>query len=340
MFGTRPGGCGEAEPHPTAEPRQIIYAGANETMKPLDSDHIRGNWASIALPINTDDSIDFPRLADQIDALIGMGVDGLYSNGTTAEFYNQTEAEFDRIQQLVAEKCEAAGMPFQIGVSAMNPRTSLERLQRVVGLRPGAVQVILPDWFPLTDAEAGAFLQRMSDAASPIGLVLYTPPHAKRRLSPADFGRLKAAVPALVGVKVAAGDAGWYAHMREHMQGLAVFVPGHMLATGIQHGAHGSYSNVACIHPGVAQRWYEQMLTDLPGALALEARIQTFMETHIHPYIVEQGYSNQAVDKLLVMIGGWGDLGTRLRWPYRWIPASEADRLRPTARHLLPEFFS
>ncbi len=63
------------------------------------------------------------------------------------------------------------------------------------------------------------------------------------------------------------------------------------------------------------------------------------MTSYIHPYITTQGYSNQAVDKLLIAIGGWADVGTRLRWPYRWVPEDDADRLRPVAREMLPELF-
>ncbi|WP_119070785.1 dihydrodipicolinate synthase family protein [Aggregatilinea lenta] len=308
-------------------------------MNPLRSDQIRGNWAALVLPIDADDRIDFARLADEIDVLVASGVDGLYSNGTTAEFYNQTEAEFDAIHALFAEKCAATGMPFQIGVSHMSPAISLERLRRVRDLHPGAVQVILPDWFPPTDAEAIAFLERMADASAPVGLVLYNPPHAKRKLQPEEIGRLADAVPALLGVKVAGGDADWYARMKAAAPDLSLFVAGHTLATGWGRGAHGAYSNVACLHPRAAQRWTDQMHTDLPAALELETRIQAFMRDCIHPFISDQGYSNQAVDKLLMAVGGWCDVGTRLRWPYRWIPLSEADRLRPIARDLLPEFF-
>lgn len=308
-------------------------------MQPLRSDQIRGNWAALVLPINPDDSIDYVRLADEIDILIGMGVDGVYSNGTTAEFYNQTETEFDRIHQIFAEKCNAAGMPFQIGVSHMSPVIALERLQRARDLAPGAVQVILPDWFPVTDAEAIAFLGRMSDVAAPVPLVLYNPPHAKRNLTPEEIGALKTAIPALVGVKVAGGDAEWYARMKQAAPDLSVFVAGHTLATGYELGASGAYSNVACLHPAGAQRWTDLMVTDLAAAQELETRIQRFMSEHIRPYIVEQGYANQAVDKLMVAIGGWADVGPRLRWPYRWIPEQEAERLRPVALDLMPELF-
>ncbi|RRB05040.1 dihydrodipicolinate synthase family protein [Larkinella rosea] len=307
--------------------------------KPLEAADIRGNWATLMLPIDDDESIHFARLADEIDALIGFGVDGIYSNGTAGEFYNQTETEFDRIHELLAQKCHAAGMPFQIGVSHMSPVLSLERLKRSLKWEPGAVQVILPDWFPTIEAEQIAFLRKMAAVSETVRLVLYNPPHAKVRLTPEEFGRLKDAVPQLVGVKVPGGSADWYAQMRQYMIKLSVFVPGHVLATGVREGAHGAYSNVACLHPQVAQDWYNLMQTDLETALEWEARIQQFMNEFIAPYITEHRYPNPACDKLLAVVGGWATVGSRLRWPYRFIPETEAGRVREAAQRLIPEFF-
>lgn len=309
-------------------------------MHPLRWNEIVGTWATVLLPLNDDDRIDFTRLAEEIDTLIGSGVSGLYSNGTAAEFYSQGEAEFDRISSLLAERCGAAGMPFQIGASHTSPQTSLERIRRSVCLKPGAFQVILPDWYPPTNAEAVACLARLAEAAHPISLVLYNPPHAKRVLTPAEFGALKQAVPALLGIKVADGDEAWYAAMREHCRELSIFVPGHHLASGFARGAAGSYSNVACLSPGGAQRWFRLMTTDPPRALEIERRIQSFLSQHILPFGKEQGYCNAALDKLLAAIGGWADIGTRLRWPYRFTAQAEADRLRPVARQLIPELFA
>ena len=307
-------------------------------MKPLAAGEIRGNWATLLLAWNGDDSLDLERVADEIDTLIGFGVNGIYAHGTAGEFHTLSEDEFDRVSALLAERCERAGMPFQIGVSHMSGQISLERLRRTVALTPSAFQVILPDWFPLNDAEAVAFLSRMAAAAEGIGLVLYNPPHAKRVLTPEEIGRLAHAVPSLVGVKVADGGAAWYEAMRAHMQSLSVFVPGHHLATGFSHGAHGAYSNVACLHPGAAQRWWGQMQTDLPGALEVETRLRDFMERHVAPFIVSESYCNGACDRLLALIGGWADIGSRMRWPYRSIPVEEAERLRAVVQQTLPEF--
>lgn len=290
------------------------------------------------MPVNKDNSINYTLLAEEIDILIGMQVNGIYSNGTAGEFYNQTEAEFQQINSLLAEKCNAAQMPFQVGCSHMSPQLSLERLRFALTLQPCAVQVILPDWFPPSMSECIHYLDVMADVAAPVGLVLYNPPHAKKRLSTVEFKQILDAGIPLAGCKVPGGDAAWYAAMKAAAPQLSIFVPGHHLATGFTLGAHGAYSNVACLHPRVAQQWYNTMHTDINKALELEQRIQRFMAEYIVPYISIQGFSNQAADKLLAAIGGWADIGTRLRWPYRGIDPQEVSCLRAACREILPEF--
>lgn len=309
-------------------------------MEPASNSDIRGTWGTLLLPIQSDDSICWTRLAGEIDSLIAAGVDGIYSNGTACEFHAQSEAEFDRIHHLLAEKCATACIAWQAGASHMCAQTSLDRVRRAAFLKPSAIQVILPDWYPVSDEEAVRFLARVAAEAAGVPLVLYNPPHAKRSLTPADFGILARAVPALAGVKVAHSGADWCSEFLRLAPGLALFVPGHELASGIMHGAHGAYSNVACLSPAGAVRWNRQMSSDPAGALDLEARIGQFFAEHVLPFRRERGISSPGLDKLLAAIGGWADVGTRLRWPYSWIPEVEAVRLRPAARERLPELFA
>jgi len=308
-------------------------------MKPLTSRQISGTWATLLLPINEDELIDFGRLGEDIDYLLTSGVDGIYAHGTAGEFYSLTEGEFDQINALMAEKCERAGRPFQIGAGHMSAQIMLERVRRAAQLKPGAIQVILPDWYPLNMEEAKAFFDRVAAVASPIGLVLYNPPHAKRYLQPEDFEQLSQAVPALVGVKVA-NEPQWYAELHRRVPGISMFVTGHHLATGLRAGGSGAYSNVACLHPAAAKRWNELMSSDYDAALVLEKKIIGFLDEFILPLRANGGYSNQALDKLLAAIGGWSKAGLRLRWPYRAVDASDAQRLRKSAKEWLPDFVS
>ncbi|MGK9168369.1 dihydrodipicolinate synthase family protein [Inquilinus limosus] len=301
---------------------------------------LRGNWATLLLPIADDDSIDFGRLAEEIDLLIAARVDGIYSNGTAGEFHNQTEREYAAIQTLLAERCRARGVPFVIGACQPDPSLARERVRLARDLGPAAIQVVLPDWWPVTEPEAVDFLALMAEAAGPVPLILYNPPHAKRVLAPEELGRLVRAVPAVAGIKLADGDDAWYAVAKQHLSGTALFVPGHHLATGMEHGvAAGAFSNVACLSPAGAQAWTDRMAVAIEAALDLERRICRFMDQHIVPFRSLHGYSNAALDKLLAAIGGWGPVGTRLRRPYRWIDEAEAMRLRPIARTMLPELF-
>lgn len=310
-------------------------------MQPLKPNQIHGNWATLLLTTDNQGSIDYAKLAYEIDILIASKPNGIYSNGTAGEFYTQTEEEFDRISRLLAVKCEATGVAFQIGVSHMSPQISLERLKRAKELKPSAFQVILPDWFPVTMEESVGFLQKMSEEAGEIGLVLYNPPHAKTILEPEQWSLIKREVPGLVALKVSdqGGNKTWYKKARTHSEGLSLFIPGHRLASGIQNGADGAYSNMACLNPFAAQEWYEQISDDIEAALELEQRINHFMKQFIEPLISEKNYSNHACDRFLAILGGWADIGETMRWPYRSVPVEYADQIRPKARDLIPEFF-
>lgn len=308
-------------------------------MNPLEAADIRGNWATLLLNIDAEQRIDVACLEDQIAYCAEHGVDGVYTNGTAGEFYAQSFDEFCAVSETVAAACNRLGTAFQLGASFPTAQESLRRVEFAARLKPGAIQVILPDWFPVDPETAVNFLARTAKAADGIGLVLYNPPHAKVRLDPQQLNDLVDKVPAIVGLKSAGGDAGWYAAMTPVLDRISVFIPGHFLASGVAQGAHGSYSNVACINPGAAQRWRRQIQSDPDGAMDLEKRIGQFMARVIQPLICDEGYPNHACDKFMAAMGGWCHIGPRLRWPYRWIGEDRIPAARVIAQELLPEFF-
>lgn len=310
-------------------------------MKAINYREIAGNWAILLLATGKDGTIDYKKLGDEIDILIASDPNGIYSNGTAGEFYTLTEKEFEKTSILLAAKCSSSKTPFQIGVSHPSPQISLQRLKRIKMLKPCAVQVILPDWFPVTLEEAVIFLQKMEEAANGISLVLYNPPHAKKQLNPENWAGLKKQVPSLEGLKVfdQNGDPKWYAELRKYSGGLSVFIPGHRLASGIKQGAHGAYSNMACLNPFAAQKWYNLIKKDLEAGLELESRINVFMKKFIEPLITVHHYPNHACDRFMAVLGGWADVGDKLRWPYKSVPREYADKIRKDAQTIVPEFF-
>ncbi|WP_099607861.1 dihydrodipicolinate synthase family protein [Vibrio coralliilyticus] len=296
---------------------------------------IRGNWATLLLPIENE-NINFDLLANQIDHYIEVGVDGIYSNGTAGEFYTQSELEFQQVSQLLAEKCHAAGIPFQIGASHCHPQDALARVEYAAALKPRAIQVILPDWFPCNTEVALTFLRKAQQVAQGVELILYNPPHAKVNLTAEQLNFLFDNVEGLVGFKLpritpeieAIGLA----------QKASIFVAGHFLATDARKGAKGAYSNVCCLNPAAAQRWTEDCFANSEQALELESRIQRFMEQEIAPYITEQGFSNAAVDKFMAAMGSWSQISSTMRFPFASIPDADLERKIAARNAILPEF--
>ncbi|MGW7679694.1 dihydrodipicolinate synthase family protein [Kribbella sp. NPDC054772] len=293
-------------------------------MRPLTANSLRGVWATLLLPLTADDSIDFARLESQARTLGATAVDGLYAHGTAGEFQTLTEDEFDQVNTILV----AAGKPFQIGASHPSAQLQLARVRRAATLEPGAIQIIVPDWLPLNPREVLDFLHRTADAAAGVPLVLYNPPHAKTQVGPRQLADLAAAVPSLIGLKTAGGDKAWFDEATK--SGLAIFVPGHFLASMSSLGAHGSYSNVAALSPNGAVKY----ATDLD----VERRIGEFFAKHVVP-LQKAGLANPALDKFLAAVGDWADVGTRVRWPMESATPEQVAAARPDARRLLPELF-
>ncbi|WP_027998018.1 dihydrodipicolinate synthase family protein [Sinorhizobium arboris] len=299
-----------------------------------------GVWGAVLLPVDRRGEIEWSALQEQLRALRGSGLQGIYTNGTAGEFHSQTEHEFDRLSQMVAEFCHAVALPFQIGVSHSNARVARERLARVASLRPDAVQVTLPDWWAPSYEEAEDFFAGLAATAPKVPLILYNPPHAKRRLNLDEIARLKAGLPMLVGAKLPGGNEFWYEELRRKLPDLAVFIPGHFMASGCLAGGRGSYSNVACLSPAGAVRWWHQLREDPAGALAFEARVAGFMSEHVLPLAARHGLSNAALDKAMAAAGRWCPIGPQLLWPYSSAPDAAVIALGAAARRQLPELFS
>lgn len=298
---------------------------------------IRGVWATVLLRVRKDGSIDFDAISEQVAAYAAAGIDGVYCNGTATEFHCQNDAEFEAISRATASAARAAGLPFQIGAAHPLPQGALARIAFAATLEPVAIQVTLPDWTPIDGATAIRFLARCAGIAGDVPLVLYNPPHARAALDPAGFALLTDSVPQLAGIKCAGGDDAWYAAMAPVLARLSVFIPGHHYATGMLRGAHGSYSNMACLDPAAAVRWDGLTRSDPDAARGTELRIAAFMGEAVAP-ILAAGHPGYAIDKAMAAAGGWTPITPRLLWPCEGLEDADVARIAAAARRHIPEF--
>lgn len=300
---------------------------------------IRGVWATVLLDIGPDESIRLDAIDQQIAAFAAAGLDGVYCNGTATEVHLQTEAQTRLVSARTVAAARAHRLPVQVGAAHPLPHEALDRVAFAATLAPDAIQVTLPDWTPIDGAIALRFLGAAAETAAGVPLVLYNPPHAKTVLSPDALAEIAQACPGLIGLKSGGGDAGWYDTMASLLDRLSVFIPGHYYASGRSRGAHGSYSNMACLSPAGAVAWARLTETDLEAALNLEARIAAFMTDGVAP-MLEAGWPGFACDKAMALAGGWSELSPQMLWPHAPIPAAAVARIAAAARRHLPDFMA
>lgn len=299
-----------------------------------DTSAIRGVWATVLCRVDARDQVDLGAIDDQVAVYAAAKCDGVYTGGTAAEFHSQSDADFQAMSKRLASSARAHALAFQISAAHPMAPGSMTRIAIAAELKPDAIQVTLPDWTAIDLPTAHRFLKRAVHVATGIPLVLYNPPHAKTVLSPDDLLSLAMAHPALVGLKCGGGDADWYKAMAPVFDRLSVFIPGHHYASGTTQGAHGSYSNMACLSPRAAVHWKTMPPAD---AAALEARIGLFLNEAIAP-LLARGLPGFACDKAMAAAGGWTDISPRLLWPYGGATVEDVSRIRGAARRNIPEF--
>ncbi len=297
-------------------------------------DDIRGVWATILCRLDEDGTLDLTAIDEQVAAYARAGCDGVYSGGTASEIHAQTEEQFREISTRFAIAARTNHLPFQVGAAHPLAHGTLERVAFARTLDPCAIQITLPDWTPLDLAAVLRFFERVAEIAEGTPLVLYNPPHAKTVLSPAALIKIARETPTLVGLKCGGGDADWYCEMVPLLDRLSVFIPGHHYATGRKHGAHGSYSNMACLSPTGAVNWAKMAERE---ALEVEGHIANFMADAIQP-MLDRGLPGFACDKAMAAAGGWTQISPRLMWPHTGASEADVSRIGQAARRHISYF--
>ena len=123
-------------------------------MSRLTAESLHGIWAGVTMVWNEQYRFDEQTYAQNVERTIAAGVHGIYTTGSTGEFYALEFEEFCLMVDIEAELCGRAGIPLQIGCNADATHKILRMLEYTAG-KPevGAAQVALPYWMRLSDRE-------------------------------------------------------------------------------------------------------------------------------------------------------------------------------------------
>jgi len=312
-------------------------------MSRLSADQVRGIWAGITLSWDEKYRLDEETYAANIQRMIDAKVHGLYTTGSTGEFYALEYDEFCRMVDIEVELCGNAGMPLQIGCCSDATAKTL-RLLEYAADKPqvGAAQVVLPYWMELTDREVLQFFKDLYQACPDIPLVHYNIPRAKRFLHGPDYLRILEVAPNLIGVKYtfAGSHFGQLQSDLNLTPQLSYFVAEDLLVSAMLLGARGSYSSLIATNPKFMLEMYGKAESgQWEAAIAMQRRVALFGEKLESQFAeCDEGGIDPVADKGLAVAAGCYLGHQRCRPPYIGWKDETVSRLRTWLKTNHPEF--
>jgi dihydrodipicolinate synthase/N-acetylneuraminate lyase len=304
-------------------------------MPTLTRDTLHGVWPALILPWTSSDELDEARFVQEIRAYSGTGVHGIYTGGTTGEFYAQDDATFERVAEIACREGHALGLPVQIGCTALATRTVLRRIRTAIAAGADGIQLAIPFWLELADEEIVGFFQDAAAAAGDVPLVLYHTLRAKKKLSAELLGRVAHEAPTLIGMKDTGCTLDELRAMLAAAPGIAIFGGEHNLSAKIRSGGRGAYSSITGLNARRVVTLYELCRAGrFDEAAPIEEEVRRYTFELLKPMVLE-GLWDSAVDRVQRVAGGV-DVGLRCQAPYRSATPEHVERLRAWCRQHAP----
>ncbi len=290
-------------------------------MSRLTADTLYGIWAGVTMAWDEEDNLDLDSYVANTERLCRAGVHGIYTTGSTGEFYALEFEEFRRMVDIQCDLCRRCNKPLQIGCNADDTRDVLRYLEYVAG-KPevGAAQVTIPYWMRLSDREMLQFFKDLYSACPDLPLVHYNVPRAKRFLTGPDYVRVLEVAPSLIGVKFTLAGA----HFGELQDALLMtpqlsyFVGENLLASAMMLGARGCYSALVYTNPEFTLTMYDHAANKRWGKAIEMQQFAAKFHGEVSRFIEARGEDrcDPVSDKGLGVASGCVVGSQRVRAPY------------------------
>ena len=305
-------------------------------IQPLTRKSLRGVWSALIVPWTARDTFNARALAKEIQAHQGLGLSGLYTGGTTGEFYAQDDETFAQITKVACQECHAIGLPVQIGVSALSTRTVIQRIKIANKFGADGLQVALPFWLELKDDEVKRFVHEIAAAAGKTPIILYLTGRSKRKIGPAMFGKLAKEVPTFIGTKDTGLDVKGLKALLRKAPDIAIF-GGEDFYDKLPAGGKGGYCSVTGFNAAKVVELYNLCVAGkLKEAKPLNDAVHNFLYGALVPMVSKQGLWDSAIDRIQRVAGG-GNVGLRCQSPYRSGTDKDVKRVIAWCRKHTPE---
>jgi len=283
----------------------------------ISKDVLQGPWAGLPVAWNDDLSFDEVAYRSDLKNTCAAGVPGVYTAGTTGEFYAMEYDEWKIITRVTVEECQRAGTPVMIGVTSTYTLGAVRRAAFAAELGADAIQVALPYWMDMDDRMILPFFEEITEVCPNVALSIYETKRTKKTLTLEQHQEVFNSTGSYLAVKSNEGTLGCSPEgCKQLSEFVNVWVGEDKFNTLGPYGAIGSASALVYMNPRIIlymfdlllkKKWDElKPLTDQVGRLVKEG---------LKPF-AERGFTDTAFDRLMGKTSGFLSMNVRSRGTY------------------------
>ena len=297
-----------------------------------------GPWAGLPVAWTDDDQFDEKTYRIDVGHCCEAGVPGVYTAGITGEFYAMEFDEFKAVSRATVEECHARNKPAMIGCTSTYNLGAARRAAYAAEIGADAIQVALPFWMEIGDAQILPFFKEVVGASGGLPLSIYETTRAKKVLTLDQHRAIKDAVPSYMVVKANANTVGATPEGCQALSELVnVFVGEHKFAELGRVGAKGGCSSLVYWNPRVILTlWRQVERQDWASADATCRRILELFNFSEQAFGT-RGFTDTAEDRLGGVASGFLKCSLRSRGPYPHATPDDAAILRRWYQEHFPE---
>lgn len=307
----------------------------------LNRETFTGPWAGLPVAWTDDDQFDEAIYRADVARCCKAGVPGVYTGGTSGEFYAMELDEFEAVTRATVEECHAHHKPAMIGCTSTYTLGVARRAGYAAEVGADAIQVALPYWMEIGNAQIVPFFREVANASGGLPLSIYETLRAKKALTLDQHRAIRDAVPSYMVVKANEDTVGCTPEgCQELSKFVNVFVSEHEFGELGRVGANGSCSSVVYWNPRVIMSlWNQVERQDWPGVDAGCQRIAELFK-FLDKAFGSTDFTDTAYDRLGGVASGFLQCGLRSRGPYPSPTPADAEMLRCWYREHFPEMLS
>ena len=283
----------------------------------LKREQFIGPWAGLPVAWKSDLSYDDKTYRADIAACCEANVPGVYTGGTSGEFYAQEYDEFTAVADATIQECKNGKTPVMIGCTALHTLGVIKRARYAADKGADAIQVALPFWMEVPDTEVVRFFKDVSDAVPGMPMTIYETTRAKKAISLEQHKQIHQAVPAIIGVKSNANTLGNSPEgCTELSKMYNVFVGENRWGKLGPYGAIGCCSSFIYQNPRILLMVFELRMKEKWDELnQWMAKYDHMCEEGLKPMFTV-GCEDSAIDRVLGLSAGFLKTSRQCRPPY------------------------